>query len=91
MSDNAKAYTSHAFQAALAQLAIRHILTPPYTPRWNGTLERFWQTLDQEWAHSRQWPNHAARDRALGSYLRFYNRRRPHSAAAGRPPLTRVH
>ena len=91
MSDNAKAYTSHAFQAALAELTIRHILTPPYTPRWNGTLERFWQTLDQEWAHSRQWPNHAARDRALGSYLRFYNRRRPHSAAGGRPPLTRVH
>jgi transposase InsO family protein len=90
MSDNAKAYTSHAFAAALAQLGARHILTPPYTPRWNGKLERFWGTLDQEWAHSREWPTSAARDRALRSYLRFYNRRRPHSAAGGRPPITRV-
>ena len=90
MSDNAKAYTSHAFTAALAKLGVRHILTPPYTPRWNGKLERFWGTLDQEWAHSRQWPTSATRDRALRSYLRFYNRRRPHSAAGGRTPITRV-
>jgi transposase InsO family protein len=90
MSDNAKAYTSHAFQAALGELGIRHILTPPYTPRWNGKLERFWRTLDQEWAHSREWPTSTIRDRALRSYLRFYNRRRPHSAAGGRPPISRV-
>jgi transposase InsO family protein len=91
MSDNAKAYTSHLFTAALADLGARHIRTPPYTPRWNGKLERFWGTLDQEWAHSRPWPNSATRDRALRSYLRFYNRRRPHSAASGRPPISRVH
>jgi transposase InsO family protein len=91
MSDNAKAYTSHLFTAALADLGVRHIRTPPYTPRWNGKLERFWGTLDQEWAHSRPWPNSATRDRALRSYLRFYNRRRPHSAASGRPPISRVH
>jgi transposase InsO family protein len=36
MTDNAKAYTSHAFQDLLRQLAARHIPTPPYTPRWNG-------------------------------------------------------
>jgi transposase InsO family protein len=90
MSDNAKAYTGHLFAQALAELGARHIRTPPYTPRWNGKLERFWGTLDQEWAHSRQWPTSATRDRALRSYLRFYNRRRPHSAAGGRPPITRV-
>lgn len=33
----------------------------------------------------------ARRDRALASFLRFYNRQWPHSAAGGRPPLTRVH
>ena len=37
-------------------------------------------------------PNHSTqRDRALSSFLRFYNRRRPHSAAGGRAPITRVH
>jgi hypothetical protein len=37
MSDNAKCYaTSHQFRDVLAELGARHILIPPYTPRWNG-------------------------------------------------------
>jgi len=92
MSDNAKCYTpSHGFRDTLAKLGARHILTPPYTPRWNGKVERFFQTLDTEWAHGHVWPNSTKRDRGLQSFLRFYNRRRPHSAASGRAPITRVH
>jgi transposase InsO family protein len=91
MSDNAKCYArSHAFRDTLAQLGARHILIPPYTPRWNGKIERFWHTLDSEWAHSRVWPTSTQRDRALASFMRYYNRRRPHSAASGRPPISRV-
>ena len=91
MSDNAKCYaTSHAFGDTLAELGARHILIPPYTPRWNGKVERFFGTLDTEWAHGRVWPDSTTRDRALSSWLRFYNRRRPHSAAGGRPPISRV-
>jgi transposase InsO family protein len=92
MSDNAKCYaTSHEFRDVLAELGARHILIPPYTPRWNGKIERFFGTLDTEWAHGRVWPNSTRRDRALASFIRFYNRRRPHSAAGGRPPISRVH
>ena len=92
MSDNAKCYSrSHAFRDALAELGARHILIPPYTPRWNGKIERFFGTLDTEWAHGRVWPNSTTRDRSLQSFIRFYNRKRPHSAAAGQPPITRVH
>ena len=91
MSDNARCYsTSHEFRRALAQLGARHILIPPRTPRWNGKIERFFRTLDTEWAHGRTWPNSTTRDRALSSFMRFYNRRRPHFAADGRPPITRV-
>jgi hypothetical protein len=82
---------SHAFRDALAELGARHILIPPYTPRWNGKIERFFGTLDTEWAHGRVWPNSTSRDRALASFIRFYNRRRPNSAAGGRPRITRVH
>lgn len=92
MSDNAKCYaTSRLFRQALAELGARHILTPPYTPRWNGKVERFFGTLDAEWAHARVWPNSRHRDRALASFIRYYNRRRPHSAAGGKAPITRVH
>jgi len=92
MSDNARCYsTSFAFREALAELGARHILIPPYTPRWNGKIERFFGTLDCEWAHGRVWTNSTERDRALASFIRFYNRRRPHSAAGGRAPISRVH
>jgi hypothetical protein len=36
------------------------------------------------------WPDSTTRDRALSSFMRFYNRRRPHTAADGRPPISRV-
>ncbi|HZV72915.1 MAG TPA: IS481 family transposase [Conexibacter sp.] len=92
MSDNAKCYSvSFAFREVLDELGARHILIPPYTPRWNGKIERFFGTLDAEWAHGRVWPNSTTRNRALSSFIRFYNRRRPHSACGGRAPITRVH
>jgi transposase InsO family protein len=92
MSDNAKCYTrSHAFAQLLDELGARHIRIPPYTPRWNGKIERFFGTLEDEWAHGRVWPDSTTRDRALSSFLRYFNRYRPHSAAGGRPPITRVH
>jgi len=63
MSDNANCYArSHGFRDALAELGARHILIPPYTPRWNGKIERFWHTLDSEWAHGRVWPNSTRRE-----------------------------
>jgi transposase InsO family protein len=92
MSDNAKCYCeSRAFKALLSELGARHIRIPPYTPRWNGKLERFFGTLEDEWAHGRVWPDSATRDRALSSFIRYFNRYRPHSAAGGQPPITRVH
>jgi transposase InsO family protein len=90
MSDNAKCYTGHLFAATLGELGARHIRIPPYTPRWNGKIERFFGTLEDEWAHGREWPNSATRNRALSSFLRYFNRWRPHSAADGRAPITRV-
>ncbi len=46
MTDNAMVYrNSRRFAAVLASRGVRHILTPPYTPRWNGKAERFIQTL----------------------------------------------
>ncbi len=92
MTDNAFVYRhGREFHSVLAELGARHILTPPYTPRWNGKVERFIQTLDQEWAKSQIWPSSQTRDRALSSFLRFYNRRRPHTSLKDRPPISRVH
>ena len=92
MSDNALVYTrGERFQALLAAHHLRHIRTPAYTPRWNGKVERFIQTLLREWAYVHTWESSHARARALLSFVRFYNRRRPHGSLGGQPPLSRVH
>jgi transposase InsO family protein len=92
MTDNAMVYRRSArFAAVLDDAGIRHIRTPAYTPRWNGKVERFIQTLQNEWAYSHTWPNSSDRARSLLSYLRYYNRRRPHSSIGERPPTSRVH
>jgi hypothetical protein len=92
MTDNALAYRrSRHFKAALEQLDARHILTAPRTPRWNGKAERFIRTLDEEWAHGRIWPSSTRRNRALASFLRYYNRRRSHTSLGDRPPISRLH
>jgi transposase InsO family protein len=91
MSDNGGCYRSLAFRAELERVGARQILTPPYTPRWNGKVERFFQTLKREWAYAHCWPSSERRSRALASFLRYYNRRRPHSSLGDRPPISRVH
>ena len=92
MSDRALIYRrSRAFRAELDRAGARQILTPPYTPRWNGKAERFIQTLKREWAYAHSWDSSAERSRALPSFLRYYNRRRPHSSLGDRPPISRVH
>lgn len=51
MTDNGSAYRSRRFAKALRRLGIRHIFTRPYTPRTNGKVEKFIQTLPPEWAY----------------------------------------
>ena len=89
---NAMVYrNSRRFQQILANLGARHIRTPAYTPRWNGKVERFIRTLQDESAYAHRWTDSHARARSLLSFVRYYNRRRPHSSIGDRPPINRVH
>jgi transposase InsO family protein len=90
LSDNAKAYRSRIWRDSCASLAIERRYTRPYRPRTNGKAEALIKTLLREWAHRFAYPSSRHRARALSGYLRWYNRRRPHSALGGRPPITRV-
>jgi transposase InsO family protein len=92
MTDGAWSYThNNALRELLAGRGIRHIVTPPYTPRWNGKVERFHQTMEREWAKGLRYRNSTARNDALPHWLDHYNQRRPHSSLAGQPPISRAH
>jgi transposase InsO family protein len=92
MTDGAWSYTrNRTLREFLLDREIRHIVTPPYTPRWNGKVERFHQTMEREWAKGVRYRNSTARNRALPHWLRYYNERRPHSSLGNRPPISRAH
>ena len=92
MTDGAWSYThNRSLRDLLTDRQIRHIVTPPYTPRWNGKVERFHQTMEREWAKGVRYRNSTARNRALPHWLAHYNQRRPHSSLGGRPPISRAH
>jgi len=61
MTDGHKAYRSLAFQRILAAEGIAHITTPPYTPRWNGKVERYFRTMLEEAAYARAYRSDAER------------------------------
>jgi transposase InsO family protein len=92
MTDNAWAYTKNAsLRRLLTEHEIRHITTRPRTPRTNGKVERFHQTMSREWAYGVRYNDHHARAQALPYWLDHYNQRRPHSSLDGQPPISRVH
>jgi transposase InsO family protein len=91
MTDNAFAYIHNkGLRELLYRRAIRHIRTRPYTPRTNGKVERYQQTLQREWAYALEYASSQARRASLPHWVRHYNERRTHSALGNRPPIQRV-
>jgi len=86
LTDNGTSYKAQ-FDAAVARLGARHKRTRLYRPQTNGKAERFIKTLLAEWAYGRAYGTNVERADALGPFLDFYNRQRPHTAIAGRSPL----
>jgi transposase InsO family protein len=92
MTDGAWSYRhNRSLRQLLSDRGIHHIITPPYTPRWNGKVERFHQTMDREWARGQRYRTSTARNHALPHWLRYYNHQRPHSSLGGQPPISRAH
>lgn len=90
LSDNAKAYHSHLWRETCLELGIERRYTRPYSPWTNGKAEALIKTLLREWAYRFAYPTSTHRSRALPSFLRWYNRRRPHGSLGGRAPISRV-
>jgi len=83
-------HPQRALAALLAEHATRHRTIPPRTPKRNGKIERYQQTLAREWAYGQRYRSSTARAAALPHWLAHYNRGRPHSEIGNRPPITRA-
>jgi transposase InsO family protein len=91
MTDNHFSYTKSISLAELGdRRAVSHLTIKPYTPRTNGKVERFHQTVMREWAYAMEYASSDARREALPHWLEHYNERRSHSALGNRPPMARV-
>ncbi|MGH3995154.1 MAG: IS481 family transposase, partial [Pseudonocardiaceae bacterium] len=90
-TDNAWCYThNRALAELLAQRGIRHRTIPPRTPKRNGKVERYQQTLKREWGLGQRYRSSRHRALALPHWLQHYNTTRRHSGIGNAPPVTRV-
>jgi transposase InsO family protein len=90
-TDNAWAYVHNtSLRELLAAHGVAHRRIPPRTPKRNGKIERYQQTLAREWAYGQRYRSSAARAAALPHWLDHYNRGRPHSEIGNRPPINRA-
>jgi transposase InsO family protein len=90
-TDNAWNYTKNAdLDALLAERGIAHRTIPPRTPKRNGKVERYQQTLKREWGLGQRYRSSRHRALALPHWLEHYNTVRRHSGIGDRPPVSRV-
>ena len=90
-TDNAFVYVRNTQLARLlAKHEIEHRTIPPRTPKRNGKVERYQQTLKRESGLGQRYRSSHHRERALPHWLNHYNALRRHSAIGNQPPLSRV-
>jgi putative transposase len=85
-TDQGSQFTSAAFTGLLAENAIRISMDGRGSWRDNVFVERLWRSVKYEEVYLRAYDSVAEARRSLGSYLGFYNRKRPHSSLDGRTP-----
>jgi transposase len=90
-TDNAFVYVrNRSLRELLADRGIEHRRIPPRTPKRNGKVERYQQTLAREWAYGQRYRNSDSRAAALPIWLKHYNTVRNHSSISNQPPISRV-
>jgi transposase InsO family protein len=90
-TDNAWCYVhNRSLRDLLAARGVEHRRIPPRTPKRNGKVERYQQTLAREWAYGQRYRTSETRAAALPIWLEHYNFTRNHSSLSNRPPISRV-
>jgi transposase len=89
VTDNGSCYRSTDFTRIVGRRT-RHQKTRPFTPRHNGKVERYQRILAEKLLYAREYGGEDDRSAAIAVWNIHYNYHRPHSAAGGKPPATRL-
>lgn len=89
VTDNGACYRSNDF-ARIIGTRTRHQRTRPFTPQHNGKAERYQRILTEEVLYAHAWTSEQQRSDAIAVWNIHYNYHRPHSAAGGQPPASRL-
>ena len=86
-TDQGSQFTSAAFTGTLARAGIR--ISMDGRGRWmdNVFIERLWRSLKHEDVYLKGYADGREARAGIGTWIAFYNTRRPHSALAHRAPM----
>lgn len=86
-SDNGLIFQSRRFRRACRDYRLRQEFITPYTPQQNGMIERFFRSLKEECTWQHNFSGFRQAQRAIRSWIRWYNEERPHQALDYRSPV----
>jgi len=93
LTDNGRQYTSwrgtSRFEAELKKDRVAHFKSRPHHPMTLGKIERFWESIWQEFLPRAQFDSFDAARERIKLWIKYYNHKRPHQGIEGLCPADR--
>jgi transposase InsO family protein len=93
LTDNGRQYTTwrgtSRFEAELKKSGIAHFKSRPHHPMTLGKIERFWETIWQEFLSRAQFESFESARERIRLWIKYYNHKRPHQGIEGLCPADR--
>lgn len=93
LTDNGRQYVNwrgeSKFQKELQKDRVKHIRSRPHHPMTLGKIERFWQTIFEEFLSKAQFESFESAQERVRLWVQYYNHKRPHQGIESLCPADR--
>jgi len=93
LTDNGRQYVNwrgeSKFQKELQKDRVKHIRSRPHHPMTLGKIERFWQTIFEEFVSKAQFESFESAQERVRLWVQYYNHKRPHQGIESLCPADR--
>jgi transposase InsO family protein len=93
LTDNGREYINWRgttrFQAEMKKNGTHHFKSRPHHPMTLGKIERFWETIWQEFLSRAQFESFESARERIRLWIKYYNHKRPHQGIEGLCPADR--